>query len=105
MGPARAGEFLARVRRRLDGLGWPELTATFVGYLIIGSGASAALAAAHAADAIRGTSADEDPPQEFAHRVPAGRESGLPVVRPRDRHRELIERPEEHQRERGDQVR
>lgn len=36
LGPARAGEFLTRVRRRLDGLGWPELTATFVGYLTIG---------------------------------------------------------------------
>jgi SAM-dependent methyltransferase len=36
LGPATAGDFLARVRRRLDGLGWPELTATFVGYLTIG---------------------------------------------------------------------
>ena len=36
LGPARAGEFLGRVRRRLDGLGWPELTATFAGYLTIG---------------------------------------------------------------------
>ena len=31
MGSARAGEFLARVRDRLDALGSPHLTATFVG--------------------------------------------------------------------------
>jgi SAM-dependent methyltransferase len=37
LGPATAGEFLARVRRRLDGLGWPDLTATFAGYLTIGT--------------------------------------------------------------------
>ena len=36
LGPARAGDFLARVRRRLDALGSPDLTATFVGYLAIG---------------------------------------------------------------------
>ncbi|HTR93068.1 MAG TPA: hypothetical protein VMI73_15150 [Trebonia sp.] len=36
LGPQVAGEFLARVRRRLDGLGWPDLTATFSGYLTIG---------------------------------------------------------------------
>ncbi len=36
LGQARAGEFLARVRRRLDRLGWPDLTATFAGYLAIG---------------------------------------------------------------------
>jgi len=28
--------FLARVRHRLQSLGWPRLTATFVGYLIVG---------------------------------------------------------------------
>jgi hypothetical protein len=36
LGEARSAEFLARVRRRLASLGWPELTATFVGYLIVG---------------------------------------------------------------------
>lgn len=36
LGPAAAADFLARVHRRLDALGWPELTATFVGYLAIG---------------------------------------------------------------------
>jgi SAM-dependent methyltransferase len=36
LGSARAAEFLARVHRRLDGLGWPDLTATFAGYLTIG---------------------------------------------------------------------
>jgi SAM-dependent methyltransferase len=36
LGPAKAAEFLDRVRRRLDGLGWPDLTATFAGYLTIG---------------------------------------------------------------------
>jgi SAM-dependent methyltransferase len=36
LGPVTAADFLARVRRRLDSLGWPELTATFVGYLTIG---------------------------------------------------------------------
>jgi SAM-dependent methyltransferase len=36
LGPATAAEFLTRVRRRLEGLGWPELTATFAGYLTIG---------------------------------------------------------------------
>jgi SAM-dependent methyltransferase len=36
LGPVKAGEFLARVRRRLDALGWPELTATFAGYLTVG---------------------------------------------------------------------
>ena len=36
LGPAGAGDFLARVRRRLDALGSPDLTATFVGYLAIG---------------------------------------------------------------------
>jgi len=35
MGPARAGEFLARVRDRLDAMGSPHLTATFVGQLAI----------------------------------------------------------------------
>jgi SAM-dependent methyltransferase len=36
LGEARSAEFLARVRRRLQSLGWPQLTATFVGYLIVG---------------------------------------------------------------------
>ncbi len=36
LGEARSSEFLARVRRRLESLGWPELTKTFVGYLIVG---------------------------------------------------------------------
>ena len=36
LGGARGAEFLARVRRRLESLGWPRLTATFVGYLIVG---------------------------------------------------------------------
>lgn len=36
LGPATAADFLARVHRRLDALGWPELTATFAGYLAIG---------------------------------------------------------------------
>lgn len=35
MGPARAREFLARVRDRLDATGSPHLTATFVGQLAI----------------------------------------------------------------------
>ena len=33
---SKAGEFLARVRHRLDALGSPRLTATFVGYLTVG---------------------------------------------------------------------
>jgi SAM-dependent methyltransferase len=36
LGEARSAEFLARVRRRLESFGWPELTATFVGYLTVG---------------------------------------------------------------------
>ena len=36
LGEARRAEFLARVRHRLQSLGWPRLTATFVGYLIVG---------------------------------------------------------------------
>ena len=36
LGEARGAEFLARVRHRLDGLGWPALTRTFVGYLTLG---------------------------------------------------------------------
>lgn len=36
LGEARSADFLARVRRRLKSLGWPELTATFVAYLIVG---------------------------------------------------------------------
>jgi SAM-dependent methyltransferase len=35
LGPARSGEFLARVRNRLDAMGSPRLTATFVGRLAI----------------------------------------------------------------------
>jgi SAM-dependent methyltransferase len=36
LGEARSSEFLARVRRRLESFGWPQLTATFVGYLTVG---------------------------------------------------------------------
>jgi SAM-dependent methyltransferase len=36
LGQTRADEFLARVRRRLDALGSPDLTATFVGSLTVG---------------------------------------------------------------------
>jgi hypothetical protein len=36
LGEAGRAEFLARVRRRLESLGRPPLTATFVGYLIVG---------------------------------------------------------------------
>jgi SAM-dependent methyltransferase len=36
LGGARSAEFLARVRHRLQSLGWPQLTATFVGYLTVG---------------------------------------------------------------------
>jgi len=36
LGETRRAEFLSRVRRRLDSLGQPQLTATFVAYLTIG---------------------------------------------------------------------
>jgi len=36
LGEARSAEFLARVRHRLESLGWPRLTATFVGRLTVG---------------------------------------------------------------------
>jgi SAM-dependent methyltransferase len=36
LGDARSAEFLARVRRRLESLSWPQLTVTFVGYLTVG---------------------------------------------------------------------
>jgi SAM-dependent methyltransferase len=36
LGETRSAEFLARVRNRLESRGWPQLTATFVGYLIVG---------------------------------------------------------------------
>lgn len=36
LGQARSGDFLARVRQRLESFGWPRLTATFVGYLTVG---------------------------------------------------------------------
>ena len=36
LGEARGAEFLTRVRRRLESLGWPQLTATFVGHLTVG---------------------------------------------------------------------
>lgn len=36
LGETRRAEFLARVRRRLASLGWPELQATFVGFLTLG---------------------------------------------------------------------
>lgn len=35
LGAARSAEFLGRVRRRLESLGWPELTATFVALLTV----------------------------------------------------------------------
>jgi SAM-dependent methyltransferase len=36
LGETRSAEFLARVRQRLESFGWPQLTATFVGYLTVG---------------------------------------------------------------------
>jgi hypothetical protein len=36
LGPDRAADFLAGVRRRLEQLGWPDLTATFVACLTVG---------------------------------------------------------------------
>jgi SAM-dependent methyltransferase len=36
LGEARRAEFLARVGCRLESLGWPRLTATFVAYLTVG---------------------------------------------------------------------
>lgn len=36
LGSDRAAEFLSRVRRRLEAHGWPDLTATYVGYLTVG---------------------------------------------------------------------
>jgi len=36
LGEARGADFLARVRQRLESFGWPQLTATFVGYLTVG---------------------------------------------------------------------
>jgi SAM-dependent methyltransferase len=36
LGEVGSAEFLARVRQRLASLGWPQLTATFVGYLTVG---------------------------------------------------------------------
>jgi hypothetical protein len=36
LGEVRSAGFLARVRRRLESLGWLQLTATFVGYLTVG---------------------------------------------------------------------
>lgn len=36
LGEARSAEFLARVKRRLESFGWPQLTATFVGFLTVG---------------------------------------------------------------------
>ncbi len=36
LGQNRAADFLRRVRRRLDQLGWPDLTATFVACLTVG---------------------------------------------------------------------
>ncbi len=35
LGEARRADFLARVHDRLESRGWPELTATFVAYLVI----------------------------------------------------------------------
>lgn len=36
LGPARSADFLSRVGNRLSSLGWPQITATFVGYLTVG---------------------------------------------------------------------
>ena len=36
LGDARRANFLARVERRLESLGWPSLTATFVAFLVVG---------------------------------------------------------------------
>jgi hypothetical protein len=36
IGETRSAEFLSRVRHRLAALGWPQLTATFAGYLAVG---------------------------------------------------------------------
>jgi hypothetical protein len=36
LGKVRSAEFLAHVKHRLESLGWPQLTATFVGYLTVG---------------------------------------------------------------------
>jgi SAM-dependent methyltransferase len=36
LGEARSAEFLARVRHRLESLGWPHLTATFAAFLLVG---------------------------------------------------------------------
>jgi SAM-dependent methyltransferase len=36
LGQARKAEFLALVKRRLESLGWPALTASFVAYLTVG---------------------------------------------------------------------
>ena len=36
LGEVRSAEFVARVRRRLESSGWPQLTVTFVGYLTVG---------------------------------------------------------------------
>ncbi|MDR3032505.1 MAG: class I SAM-dependent methyltransferase, partial [Kitasatospora sp.] len=36
LGPARSADFLSRVADRLNALGSPEVTATFVGYLTVG---------------------------------------------------------------------
>lgn len=36
LGEARSADFLARVRLRLESLGWPHLTATFVPFLTVG---------------------------------------------------------------------
>lgn len=36
LGQSRRADFLSRVHDRLESMGWPELTATFVAYLIVG---------------------------------------------------------------------
>lgn len=36
LGEARATDFLSRVRHRLASHGWPDLTVSFVGYLVLG---------------------------------------------------------------------
>jgi SAM-dependent methyltransferase len=45
LGEAGRAEFLARIRRRLESLGWPELTATFVAFLTVGRRAGPSQAA------------------------------------------------------------
>jgi hypothetical protein len=36
LGPTRRADFLRLVRSRLESMGWPELTVTFVAFLVVG---------------------------------------------------------------------